>query len=87
MEFKVSNLIKKDTEIFVVNNICKIERWFVKRVHVKIKENENILNMDISNFIYLDCELYNDNVNFCGQTFKLIECFLSKEELINQLDG
>lgn len=85
MEYKVSRVIEQNTEIYVINNICKIEKWFVQRVHVKITENENLLDRDISNFIYLDCEFYNDGINFCGKTFRLIECFLTKEDLINQL--
>jgi hypothetical protein len=87
MKFNLNNIFKEDTEIFVVNNLCKIEKWFIKRVHLKIKENEDILNKDISNFIYLDCELYNDNVNFCVETFRLSECFFSKKDLINNLNG
>lgn len=77
--------LKKNTEVYTIQD-CKIEKWFVKNIRIEIGKETSVLGKNISWAIYVDCEKYNNGVDFCERTFRLLHLFLTKEELINQLE-
>lgn len=82
MKANINPLIKKGMVIFTIEN-CKIEEYFVIGIEVE-KIKDGFLN-DISNYIIVELERYNEDINSYKQKKKLSLCFLTKEELINNL--
>jgi hypothetical protein len=76
--------LKVGTKIFTIEN-CKIEEYFIEDICIGIDNQKSILNTNLSNFIYLKLERYNDGVNSCKTIIRLSQCFLTKDELLKQL--
>jgi len=82
MKANIIPLIKKGTVIFTIED-CKIEEYFV--IGIEIEKVSDGFIKDISNYITLKLDRYNDDINSYQQKKKLSLCFLTKEELINNL--
>jgi len=82
MDFKLD--LKKGTKIFTIVQ-CKIEEYFIENIYIKINEQQSILNTNLSYFVWVKVEKYNDGVNSFKTEFRLSECFLSKDELLKSL--
>ncbi len=83
MEFKINLPIKEGDTIYTIEN-CKIEKYFVEKIsfHEKLKSPYS----DISHNIKLHLNRYNNGVDYYQKNIPLSLCFLSKKDLINQLD-
>jgi hypothetical protein len=77
------NLPKKGDKIYTIER-CKIETYFVQSLKFHRKPDFEA-SKDLSQDIDVELERYNDGVNFYQTTKRLSDCFLTKEELINQL--
>ena len=74
--------IKLNTVVFTISN-HKIQPYFVKGI--KINENKSILEKDFSHSVILELDMYNDGINSAKNEERLSNCYLTKEDLINQL--
>ena len=83
MELKINIPIKANDVIYTVIR-CKIERLYVK--DVGISGTINNVYGDISHLIDINADRFNDGINSTTFALKLDQCFLSKKDLINQLD-
>ena len=81
MEFVIN--IKKDTKVYTIED-NKINEYFVKEIFL-LGKDKNVIESDISYYIMLKLERYNDNVSFFETTKKLSDVFLSKNDLLKQL--
>lgn len=84
MECYINQDIKKGSIIYTIEN-CKIEQYFVEGMFLNINTDNEVLRRDISNYVYLQLERYNDQTNSYKTKKPLSQCFLNKENLINQL--
>jgi len=82
MEININ--IKKDDVVYTIEQ-CRINEYFVKGITIKLKEDTNVLGYDISPFVYLQVERYNNGVDSYTTQLRASECFLSKEELMKHL--
>lgn len=81
MNFTIDLSLKKGDKIFTIDH-CKIVEYYVEAIewiqYPKFGSNAN-------ECILVKLEKYNDGINFCKTEKRLSQCFLTKEELINQL--
>lgn len=84
MEFKLNIPVKKKDVIYTVDN-CKIEKYYV--TNVRFTEQIGSVDNNVSNIIELDLDRYNDGASSYTTSRRLAYCFLSKDELIEQLDN
>jgi hypothetical protein len=81
MNYTINLPIKEGDKIYTIDN-CKIVEYFVEAIDwinfPKFGENAN-------ECIILKLEKYNDGVNFYHTERRLSQCFLTKEELKQQL--
>ena len=81
MEFIIN--IKKDTKVYTIEN-NKIQEYYVKEIYL-VGNDKNIIERNISCFIMLKLQRYNDGVNYFETNKRLYDVFLSKEDLLKQL--
>lgn len=81
MEFIIN--IEKNTKVFTIEN-NKIQEYYVKGISL-LAHDKNIIESDISFFIMLKLEKYNDGINFFETSKRLYDVFLNKEDLLQQL--
>lgn len=83
MEFKIQLPFKKNDVIYTIE-CCKIEKYYVKDIEfTKIPNN---LFKDVGYDISIKVDRYNDGVNSSRKEILLKHCFLSKQDLIKQLE-
>jgi hypothetical protein len=75
--------LKEGQEVFFINN-HKIQEGFIIDV-VTNKLEGSALNRCIAHSIILKVNHYNDGINFCESEVRLSNCYLTKEELIENL--
>ena len=81
MEFIIN--IKKDTKVYTIEN-NKIQEYYVKEIYL-VGNDKNIIESDISYFIMLKLQMYNNGVDSFETKKRLYDVFLSKEDLLKQL--
>ncbi|MFK7947845.1 MAG: hypothetical protein AB8G11_09655 [Saprospiraceae bacterium] len=84
MDFKIQLPFDKDDVIYTVEH-CKIEAYYVEGL--EFNKTPKDLFGDISYDIKVNVERYSDGINSFKQSILLKDCFLSKEDLIKQLDS
>lgn len=84
MECYINQDIKKGSIVYTIEN-CKIEQYFVEVIFLNIDTDNDVLRRDISNYVHLQLERHNDGINSYKTIKPLSQCFLNKEDLINQL--
>ena len=81
MNYTIDLPIKKGDKIFTIDN-CKIEEYYVEGFVWSGVPN---IHVDISEKIIVKLNRYNNGKDFSNSEKRLSQCFLTKEELINQL--
>ena len=81
MNYTINLPLKKGDKIYTIDN-CKIVEYFVEAIdwiqYPRFGSNAN-------ECIVVKLEKYNNGIDFYNTEKRLSECFLTKEELINQL--
>ena len=81
MKFILELPIKAGDEVYIIEH-SKIGKYFVKGFRFN---SVPTIGKDISESVIVQLNRYNDGKNFYNTEERLSQCFLSREELINQL--
>lgn len=81
MKFNLEIPVEIESEVYLIHH-NEVDKFFVKKVSILPIEN---VNKDISGYVMLGLERYNDGVNFYEIKAKLSKCFKSKLDLLNSL--
>lgn len=84
MDFKIQFPFQKNDVIYTVEH-SKIEAYYVESL--EFTKTPKDLFKDISYDIKVNVERHKDGTNSFKQSILLKHCFLSKEDLIRQLDS
>jgi len=85
MDSILNKEIQKDTLIFTVED-CKIKKYFVKEMFIRTNPTINLLGQNINFCVYLKVEKYNNGIDSYTKELRISDCFLSKEELLQNLE-
>ena len=81
MKFQLTIPIKKGDLVYIIEH-CKIAEHYVEGF--EFSEFPTV-EKDISNILFLHLNRYNNGKDFSRTKIRLSECFLTKQELIEQL--
>jgi len=81
MNYTINLPIKEGDKIYTIEN-CKIGEYYVEGFIWRGVPN---IGVDVSEKILVKLNRYNDGINFYNIELRLSQCFLTREELIQQL--